>query len=715
MPESDAAPPLPSWYRAATAPKAIAIVGASGNPAKNHYQRQLSAYGFRGDIYPVNPKEEVIDGLPAYPGVDSIPAEVDLALIALPAHLVPQALHECVRVGIPAVYTFASGFSETGSAGAELEQQVREILTRSQGWTRMLGPNGTGILSVDASMVATPLGAQQVVLQNLRNDGVAMTSQSGLVSSAVFIASQQASLGLGLSIAIGNEVDLGLADVIEALVADPSVSVILAYLEGLRDPAAFLRAARAASAAGKPIVALKGGATTAGAAAAASHTASIAGSDRVFSGILSQMRVRRANSITHLVDVARVLAAYPRLSGSSATILTGSGGVGIMLTDLLAERGFRLAQWGAEQRIRLDTLLPEFLQVGNPLDGAGDFAWARAPLEAAVKAAEENQDTDFIVVALGGMPDAEESVAAEILRLCTLVTKPLFAAWVGGLGTALRQLNEGGVPAFGDLEALADALVTAVAPDLPTGVRSETGSDVPAGVRDLVAEAVGAHLAEGRSSIDEVSAKAMLKAAGIPVVDEGTARDADEAVALGSDIGYPMVLKLRAPGVMHKSELGGVALGVSGDDELRRVALRLLGIAQDRGIVTADLVLQRQLPPGVELLLGMHRDPTFGPVVSLGVGGMLTEALDDIQCFSPDVEYEELVAALRRFRHPKLFAGYRHWPAVRPEMLWPVVRSFASLVRALPPGVREIDINPLIVGEDAIVAVDALVVLGDRP
>ena len=705
---------VPNWYRAALSPTSIAIIGASSNPAKNLYQQQLRTYGFGGNIYPINPREKEIEGLPAYARIADVPEPVDLALIALPAPAVPDAVADCVAAGVGVIYAFASGFSESGPEGAEIERQIRAELAKSGGRTRMLGPNGTGVLSTASSTVAVPLAASNSPLGPLSDGGIAIASQSGLVASATFIASQTKTPAVGKTVAIGNETDLGLADVIEGFVTDDEVAVILTYIEGLRQPERFLEAARAARERGKPIVALKGGTTEAGAAAAASHTASLAGGDAVFSGVLAQAGVHRATSVGHLLDVARVLRAYPTLTGRRITVMTSSGGLGIMLTDLLVDAGFELGPWGSEEHQTLREVLKPFVSVNNPLDGAGDFAWARSQLESAIRCAETNAQTDMVVIALGGMPDSEESVAELLPTYCKLTTKPVLVAWVGGTGRAVDALNAAGLPTFDDLQRLAEALQAAVSPTVEDAVAPAvaTAPGLDEHVLEQLASLVRDARRDGLTSLDEVASKTLLKSAGIVVADEVSAVDAEGAVTVASGIGYPLVLKLRAPGLMHKSELGAISLNVRDEVTVRREAERLLAIAADQNIAAADIVVQRQVSEGVELLLGMTRDAVFGPVVTLGLGGVLTEALGDVQVFTPDIDRAGFLRAFASLRHQKLLHGYRHLPAVDVEQLWTTVSRFAALVRQLPNNVSEIDVNPLIAEADgSVIAVDALVVL----
>ncbi|MGW6337090.1 acetate--CoA ligase family protein [Nocardia rhamnosiphila] len=707
---------MPDWYRAAVSPRSIAIIGASSRPAKNHFQQQLRIYEYAGNLYPINPRESEIEGLPAFASIKDVPEEVDLALIALPAVAVPGAVAECVEAGVGVVYAFTAGFSESGADGAVLEKQIAETLAASNGRTRMLGPNGTGVISAPASMVAVPLAARNSRLGPFVDGGLAIASQSGLVSSAAFIASQLQHPGIGKAIAIGNEIDLGLADVIEGFVRDPDVSVILTYLEGLREPARFLEAAREARRCGKPVVTLKGGTTDAGAAAAASHTAALAVGDAVFSGVLAQAGVRRVTSVGHMLDVARVLQAYPGISGRRVTIMTSSGGLGIMLTDLLVDAGFELGGWGKEERLTLRSVLPPFVSVSNPLDGAGDFAWGRSQLEAAIRCADTNEKTDLIIVALGGMPDCEQRVAQLLPEYRELTSKPVLAAWVGGTGRAIDTLNAAGVPAFDDLERLTRALTAAVSevgPDV-LGAGSDAAPVTPdPAVREQVLAAVRTAESAGRTSLDEVASKSVLKTVGISVAEEVAVPDCAAAVAAASAVGYPVVMKLRAPGLMHKSELGAVALNIRNEATIRREADRLLRIAADQGIESADLIVQRQIPEGVELLLGMTRDAVFGPVITVGLGGVLTEALGDVQIFAPDIDRPGFLRAFRSLQHQRLLTGYRHLPAVDIEKLWSAVRRFAVLVQSVPDEVREIDVNPMIaeIG-GSVTAVDALFVLG---
>lgn len=701
-----------SWYEAAIAPRTVAVVGASTNPAKNHYLDQLLTYGYKGGLYPIHPHADEISGLKAYRAIGDVPERIDLALVALPAAAVPQVLQECVAADVRVVYVMAAGFTEAGEEGREVARKAEVALAASGGRTRMLGPNGTGIIGLGVNLVALPLGARHVRLTSLRDDGIAIVSQSGLVASAGFIASQRAVLGVAKTFAVGNELDIRLPEILDAMAADDSVRVVLVYLEGLKDQKAFVAAAVEIRAAGKHLVVLKGVVTARGAAAAASHTASVSGQARVFSGVLRQVGAVEARSMAHARDVARIFTAYPDFRGNNATILTDSGGIGIMLTDLLIGSGFELGSWGLAERERLEDALPDFLSIGNPMDGAGDFAWARPPLEVAFECAETNAKTDFVIVALGGLPDSEAAVGSNLVRWAGTTGKPVFVVWLGGLGTAVDLLNEAGIPAFDDLRSLTEALEAVRDANLwraATDVVSLDDGDLARQVSALIAPFV----ANGDRNLDEVTSKMLLDLAGLPVVREATTGTPDEAVTLADATGYPVVMKLRAPGLMHKTEAGAISLGVAGPDDVRREADRLLAIAREQTLPDADIVIQPQVDAGVELLLGMYRDATYGPVIAFGLGGVLTEVLDDVQVVLPTVSEHQFHRAFASLRHRKLLDGYRHLPPVGADVLWPVVSSFARLVRALPPEVLEIDVNPVVVHGDgrSLAAVDALVVL----
>lgn len=697
------------WYSAVMSPASVAVIGASSHAEKNHYLDQLLAYGYPRPLYPINTRADEIQGLRVYRRIGDVPVRVDLALIAVPAHLVPQAVEECVAAGVRALYVMAAGFGESGSDGAALEDRITAALASAGGRTRLLGPNGTGILSVDASLVALPLGARHITLPTFCSDGVAVVSQSGLVASAAFIAAQSSGLGVAKTVAVGNEVDVTLPEVIEAMADDPTVRVIVGYIEGLRDGPGFVQAMRRLQRAGKHLVVLKGGVTTEGAAAAASHTASLAGEGRVFAGILSQFGGHAAKSTTHMIDVARILSAYPDLRGNNATVLTDSGGYGIMMTDFLVISGLGLATWGGQAQALLAADLPARLSIANPMDGSGEFAWARQLLETAFEAGEANEDTDFILVCFGGLPDSEAAVSAEIIRLARMITKPVFVAWAGGLGKAIDALNAAKIPAFADIRNLAEALETVLGRREGCGESSGETAPGPALVEEVATFLAGQR---GVRSLDEVASKGLLRTAGVNVVSELTAGDAETAVHAARQLGLPVVIKLRASGLAHKSELGAIALDVRDESSVRRETDRLLAIASANALVSADVVLQNYVEPGLEFLVGMHRDPAFGPVVTFGLGGVLAEALNDVVSFLPDVDFEQFRDAMASLRHQELLGGFRHLPRADPAVLWAAVSRFCTLVRALPQEIEEIDVNPLVLHPDgsSVIAVDALVV-----
>jgi acyl-CoA synthetase (NDP forming) len=539
----------------------------------------------------------------------------------------------------------------------------------------------------------------------LYDDGLAMISQSGLVGSAAFIASQLLRPAIGKVIATGNATDLSPADVVRAVASDPTVQVILIHLEGLSDSERFLEALQDARRNQKPVVVLKGGMTEIGAAAAASHTAALAGKGAVFDGVLAEHGVRRTTSLTHMLQVARILRAYPRFASRRAIVLSGSGGLSIVLTDLLHAHGFELATWAPHEEEALREAFSGHTTIANPLDGSGDFAWARSGFFEAIRCADANEDS-------GGMLDTEAPMTATLLEMKAsgAVSKPIVVVWVGGTGQALRDLNAAGMPCFSDLDELARAMATAVDvadEESPTAMASGR----PSAALELLADEVRRARNRGDRALDEATSKSVLGAAGIDVTGDVAVSDGSAVVAAAESIGYPVVLKLRAQGLMHKSELGAVVTDVRSARTVEAETARLLAIAEAEGLAGADVLVHRHVPEGVELLLGMHRDPVFGPAVTFGLGGVLAEALDDVQTVTPGVTYSGFLRAFRALKHQPLLAGYRHLPAVDPDVLWPTVEAFCRLVGGLPADVLEIDINPLIVGSDGIVAVDALIVL----
>lgn len=701
----------PDWYAAATAARGVAVIGASTRPEANHYQNHLATYGFTGQIYPVHPTANEIQGLRAYRSVKDIDGPVDMAVVMIAAAGVPAVVSECREAGIPLVYVGSAGFAELGVEGAELQA---EMLAAAGGTTRILGPNGNGVANVANGQVAAALDSVRPPLSALRDHGVAVVSQSGIVAASTFLAAQRRGIGVGKYFSVGNEADLGIPEILSRLVDDPDVQVILCYVEGLRDASGFLAAARRAREAGKHVVVLKSGVSELGAKAAASHTASIAGEDRVYDHVLNQYGVIRASSIEQLVDIAGLLVRA-NIAGNRVLVLSISGAQGVMATDLLSAHGLELGEWDPALRVSLASELPTYLNVNNPFDGGGPMVRDPAALESILRAAERAEGFDLILICSCALPDTEFELTGRIIELTRDFSTPIALVWQSGVGASVARCDEAGAAAFEQMDraiAAAGAIVAARPDKQSLGTSPDAngaGASIDIELETLIGDQAGA--------LDEVASKAVLARAGIPVVAEVVCDDRESAVVAAGVVGYPLVAKLRSSELQHKTEAKAVSLGITDEETLAREVDRLLGIGVTLGLSGADVVVQRQIDIGLELLLGMHTDPTFGRVVTIGLGGVLAEALDDVAIMDPTATEADIVIALRRLSHQKLLTGYRGMPALSDDQIVPVIENFCRLVTALPSRVTEVDVNPLVLTMDGkeIVAVDALIVLGETP
>lgn len=657
----------------------------------------LRRHGFEGAVYPVNARRRSVAGLPAYPDVGAVPGAVDVAIVVIAAERVPDIVEACGKAGVRTVVVGSAGFSELGADGAALHARLIDECARSG--VRVLGPNTNGVVSGPGRFAGTFSPTLQQDDITLGPGSVAVVAQSGAVGAALFALASEAGLPVSTMVNTGNELDVGTEEVIERLLDDDrGIEVVLAYVEGFRRADRLVDAARRAAATGTRIVVLKAGTTEAGAAATAAHTANLAGEDRVCDGVLRQLGAIRARSLTQLVDVGRVLAARGGEPGRRVSIATMSGGLGIMLADELCAGGMVLADWPPGMREQLDALLPAYLSRGNPLDVGGKPFFELELLDAVLVAMDRNPGSDCSVLALGGFPDRQRAIAERIAASVERLAKPLYVVWVGCRGPGPQLLTRSRIPWFEDPARCADALLPVVgrSPMSPAVGRARSG---PA-------------LLDGAPPV--IDGRALLEHAGIRVVPEVTVADDDDIPRLLGRLGAPVVAKLAAPSLRHKTELAAVRVGLGSAPAVREAVADLRGIAEENGLVGASVVLQQQVPAGVELLLGMTHDPVFGPVVTLGLGGVLAEALDDVQVRLPLLDHGDVADMVAGLRGSTLLRGYRGRPRADESVIGDLVVAFARLAADVAGRFHSIDLNPVIVPGDgsAPVVVDWLFVEG---
>ena len=686
-------------------PRGVAVVGATANPKKggNIIVGNLLK-GYTGNIYPVNPRYDTINGLKCYPSVVDVPDPVDLAVVFVGADIVPQVIRDCASRRIPGAMLESAGFSETGPRGGALQRETARIA--AEGGVRLWGPNCMGLVDVKNRRVFSTV-TPSIWEKGMIPGNVSLIVQSGMLAGAFLIdVMSHGVMGIGKACSIGNKMDVEECDLLEYLLEDLDTDVIGLYLESIVNGPRFISLCRRSR---KPIVVLKGGKSREGAAAALSHTASMAGDGAVISGAFCQAGVIEAEDFYQMMDYCRVLGNYwdlPPERQNRVAVMTYSGGAGIVSTDFLEGAGLTLASLSPASFEHLKTVFPAWMAPANPVDlwpGILVNGTHRAYFET-LKAlvADPVVDAVFAHCFVGGF-DLEPDLAA-MARLARDAKKPLFC-WISGEREAVfRFQNEAlglGIPAFREVLRAVDCLGALL------GYQQRKNASAVESVSAHILPELPADLLDGSSGVlDERASKAILKQAGIPVVDEIRVRSLEEACEAASRFGWPVVLKGIAPGAVHKTEAGLVALHIDTEDMLRRE----FDLISARVGTTGEIVVQPQVPAGLELIAGLIRDPQFGPCIMCGLGGTLAEVLNDRAFAVAPVNHSEALALIRRLKSQRLLDGFRGAAALDRDALADVLVRLGALAIAFP-GIREVDVNPLIVVDGRPTAVDASMIV----
>ncbi len=700
--------PLESFF----SPKSVALIGATeseGSVGRTVFWNLISN-PFGGIVFPVNPKRESVLGIKAYPNVAAVPGEVELAVITTPAPGVPAIIRECVDAGIKSAIVISAGFKETGPEGAALEQKLLEEARR--GKMRIIGPNCLGLMSPISGLNAT-FGHGMALPGN-----VGFISQSGALCTAVLDWSISEKVGFSSFISIGSMSDVGWGDLIDYLGNDPKTRSILIYMESIGDAPAFLSAAREV-ALSKPIIVIKPGRSAQAAKAAASHTGSLTGSDEVLDAAFRRCGVLRVNNISDLFYMAEVLAKQPRPRGPRLTIITNAGGPAVLATDALAMNNAELAELAPETMAALDEFLPSAWSHNNPVDILGDAKADRYAKTLEIVAKDPNTDGFLVILTPQAMTDSTGT--AELLKgYAKLNGKPVLASWMGGndVANGVSILNAAGIPTFPypDTAARQFVYMYRYTYNLRGIYETPQFEEVLAEdrqQRDKVEAILAKALSEGREVLTEFESKDLLSAYGLPVVRTVVATSVDEAAATANEMGFPVVLKLYSETITHKSDVGGVKLNLQDEAAVRRAyetirtkVTELAGADKFQGVTVQPMVRL----DGYEVIIGSSLDPQFGPVLLFGSGGTLVEVFKDRALALPPLTS---TLARRMMEQTKIYTalkGVRGRGSVDFDALERLLVRFSRLV-AEQRRIKEIDINPLLVSETQMVALDARVVL----
>lgn len=682
--------PLDALFR----PRSVAVIGASRDrhSVGGAILHNLLTAEFQGQVFPVNPSATVVHSLKAYPSVEAIPDAVDLAVIAVPKAAVADAVEACGRKGVRGLVVITAGYKEVGAAGAALE---RDLLARVRHHgMRMVGPNCMGLMNMGAdTRLQASFSANEPAPGN-----VAFSSQSGALGEAILALLRERGLGLSMFCSLGNKADVSGNDLLEYWEHDPQTAVILMYLESFGNPQKFLDVARRVSRR-KPILAVKSGRTAAGARAAASHTGSLAGADTAVASLLGQAGVIRAATIEELFVYASAFSTQPIPRGARIGIVTNSGGPAILATDACVELGLDVPTLSDATQQQLRQAVAAEASVANPVDM---IATAAAPqYEACVRAVAHDPGIDAVIAMFTSLEMIDgPAVAAGIVRGAAGCTKPVLTCFMGHLRSAdaVDTLRAARLPIYTFPEDAAHALAAMVRYrrwlDRPEG-RTQVFDDLQTDrIRAILASARRAD----RRQLTLVEAQQVMAAAGVPALPWREAPDAEAAVQAFAALGGPVALKVSSSRLVHKTEVGGVRLGLATADDVRAAAASMLTAAHATD-PAAVLVVQRMAGTGTEVIFGATRDRTFGPVLMFGLGGVFVEVLKDVVFrVHPltDIDAHDMLRGIRAF---PILAGTRGQAGVALDALETVLLRLSQLLSDVPE-IAEFDINPFFATAD---------------
>ncbi len=673
-------------------PRRVALVGASDRAGSVGRLLWDNLAGFPGEVVPVGPAGRV-GGQVAYPGLRDIPGEVDLAVVATPAATVPGIVGDAAGKGVAAVVVLSAGFAETGGEGARLQDEA--VAAARAGGVRLVGPNCFGVQNADL-----PLNASIAAGTPRGGGGVTIVTQSGSYGMAVHALGQDEGLRVAKVFAAGNKADITDAELLAYLRQDPDTSVICLLLESITDGRGFFTEA-CLTTPHKPVIAVVGGRTSAGQRAAMSHTAALATDDAVRDAALRQAGVVRVRTGLQVLDAARALSGQPVPRGPRVAVVTNSGGTGVELTDLLADEGLVVPELSEPLQKELRAIMPAYASARNPVDMTPAWKLFTTVYPGAIELLARSGEVNMVVPVLlqrSASAEVAEAVRDAAARLrADSVPVPVYVCWVAPRAADghARVLHEAGVPCFPWPERTAQ--VAGVAVRCGAGLRA--GENQSPRREAMVPRPAPLPAAAPNGFLPSEAARGLLVASGIPVIGTVGCRSAASAAAAADHLGYPVVAKVDHPDLIHKSDAGGVRLGLGSGAEVAEAAAELLGLAKG-----ARVLVQHQ-HQGVELLVGGVRDEEFGAMVVAGFGGVLVETQRDVQLAVAPVDIQQALAMLSSLRGAAIFRGLRGSPPVHLGFVAEIIVAIADLM-VVHPQIAELDLNPLLAGPDGCVAVD---------
>jgi acetate---CoA ligase (ADP-forming) len=688
-------------------PKTIAVVGAAREEGKVGHDlfKNLISYGYKGTVYPVNPKADTIMGIKAYPSLKKIPDRIELAVIVVPAPYVGKVIDECIEKGIDSIVVISAGFKESGIEGVTRERELYQKIKQHS--IRMLGPNSLGLINTQSSLNAS-FAADMPAEGN-----IGFFSQSGALCTSILDWAVVQYMGFSKFVSIGNKTDIDEVDLIKALGNDPDTKAILAYLEGVKDGTAFIAAAQKVTKK-KPMIIVKSGGTAAGAKAASSHTGTLAGSENTFDAAFKQSGILRARTIAELFDYARIFSYQALPKGSNIALITNAGGPGIIAADAVERSQLKMAAFSKDTIDNLRSSLPPMANVYNPIDVLGDAKADRYKF--VIEKVVEDPNVDMILIILTPQAMTEIEKTAEVIgEIANRTDKTMVTSFMGGkrIENAFKILSRRKVPNYIFPESAVSAIDALYRYTLWQKKPMPEIKEIHA-QKEKILTIVQKLRQIGRQHLSEEEVKEVLSAYGFQIPKSALAASEEEAVKAAEEIGFPVVIKISSPDILHKTDIGGVIVGVKNSTEVRRhfhemtqKAHRLMPDADIRGVL-----IQQMITRGKEVILGMSRDPQFGPLLMFGLGGIYIEILKDVTFRIAPVGFQDAKEMVREIQSFPLLKGVRGEKSADIDAIVDNLLRLSQLVIDFPE-IMEMDINPLMVlplSEGAI-AIDARIAI----
>jgi acetyltransferase len=703
-------------------PQRIALIGVKNDPNSvgGITLKNLVGGGFNGVVYPVNPKHEAVLGIQCYPNVRSLPKTPDLAVITTGSNLVPGLVKECGEAGIFGIIIMSAGFKETGEEGKKLEQELKQVVA-SFPKMRVIGPNCLGIIVPRLKMNVS-------FASGMPKDGhVAFISQSGALCTSVLDWSYEENIGFSYFVSIGNSMDVEFGDLIDYFGMDPQTKSIVLYVESISEARKFMTAARA-FARKKPIIVYKAGRFPESAKAAASHTGAMASEDTIYDAVFQRAGIARVYDIGDIFDFTDLISRRRIPKGSNLAIVTNAGGPGVMATDTLIANKGELVKLSDETMDKLNEALPPFWSHGNPVDVLGDATPERFAKATEIVLQDPGVDAVLAILTPQAMTDPTRT-ALEISRITEHTTKPIMTAWLGGkaMRDGIQIFNNHNLANYATPEQAISAFMTLADYSQNLNALFETPKDIPVSFpydRKKIREEITARIREQMDEngvlknkiISEDASKNLLEIYGITTTRPHLARTKEEAVEIAEKIGYPVVLKIQSPEISHKTDVGGVSLNNRSKESLLISWDRMMArVKEKRPDATIDGITIQQMvqeKDSVELILGVKKDPIFGTVILIGMGGIVAELFKDRALGFPPLNEALALNMLKSLKIYPLLTGYRGASKKNTHKLIEIMIRMSYLAADYPE-IAELDINPLLVGTDNVVALDARIVIDE--